>query len=118
VTEKTTTTTVVSGSAVATGSPCQGTIPGEDDFNAALKSIAGRSTEDGKLLSAKQIVSSNCLSCESVRKIMKLFSTEDGKLAIAKYSYAHTVDQGNYYKLNSEFQNESSIDELNKAIVK
>lgn len=118
VTEKTTTTTIVSGNAAAAGSPCQGTIPGEDDFNAALKSIAGRSTEDGKLLSAKQIVSSNCLSCESVRKIMRLFSTEEGKLAIAKYAYAHTIDQGNYYKLNSEFKNESSIDELNKAIVK
>jgi hypothetical protein len=120
VKEKTTTTTVVSGGAVAavTTTPCQGTIPGEDDFNDALKSIAARSTEDGKLLSAKQIISSNCLTCAEVKKIMGLFTTEESKLAVAKFAYPHTVDQGSYYKVNSEFKNESSIDELNKAIVK
>jgi hypothetical protein len=53
-----------------------------------------------------------------VKKVLQIFPSEDKKLEIAKFSYAHTIDQGNYFKLNSEFKNESSIDELNKVIVK
>lgn len=114
--EKTTTTTIV-GNSNATNLPCANVL-GEADFNDALKSINARSSEESKVLSAKQIIASNCFTTAMVKKVLQIFPSEDKKLEIAKFSYAHTIDQGNYFKLNSEFKNESSIDELNKVIVK
>jgi hypothetical protein len=116
--QTTTTTTVVNGSAATAGTGCTGTVLGEDDFAGALSSVKARSTDDGKLSSAKQILSSNCMSVAQVKKVLQLFTDESKKLDLAKYAYAFTIDKGNYYKLNSEFKSESSIDELNNAIVK
>lgn len=113
-----TTTTTIAGTPVAGAAPCSGNILTQNEFADALKSIGARSTEDGKLLSAKQILSANCVNVEMVKSVMKLFNTDDKKLEVAKYAYGNTVDKGSYYKLNSEFSSESSIDELNKAIVK
>lgn len=110
-----TTTTVVSGGTGAQ-SPCSGTILGEDDFNAALRSITARSTDEGKMLSAKQIVSSNCMTTAHVKKIMQVFTDESKKLEIASYAYPYTADKGNYFKLNDEFKNEANIEALYKQI--
>lgn len=118
-TRETTTTTTTGGNATAVGaSPCTGNILTQNEFADALKSINARSTEDGKLSSAKQVISANCLNVEMVKSVMKLFTADDKKLEVAKYAYNNTVDKGSYYKLNSEFANESSIDALNNAIVK
>lgn len=117
ITTRETTTTSVATPAAGT-SPCTGNILTQNEFADALKSISARSSEEGKLLSAKQILSANCVNVEMVKSVMKLFTLDDKKLEVAKYAYNNTVDKGSYYKLNSEFANESSIDELNKAIVK
>lgn len=118
-TRETTTTTTTGGSTTAVGtSPCSGNILTQNEFADALKSINARSSEDGKLSSAKQILSANCVNVEMVKSVMKLFTTDEKKLEVAKYAYSNTVDKGSYYKLNSEFANESSIDALNNAIVK
>lgn len=116
-TRETTTTTTV-GTAAVGNSPCTGNVLTQNEFADALKSINARSTEDGKLSSAKQVLSANCVNVEMVKSIMKLFATDEKKLEVAKYAYNNTVDKGSYYKLNSEFANESSIDALNNAIVK
>ena len=117
-TTRETTTTTTAATAAVGASPCTGNILTQNEFADALKSISARSTDDGKLLSAKQVLSANCVNVEMVKNVMKLFSTDDKKLEVAKYAYANTVDKGSYYKLNSEFANESSIDALNSAILK
>jgi hypothetical protein len=119
--QTTTTTTTYSSSSpapVANSNDCKGTILSTVDFSSALSSIKARSTEEGKLSSAKQILSSNCFAVEQVKQILKLFTTESVKLDLAKFAFDHTLDKGNYFKLNSEFKEESSIDELSKATTK
>ncbi|MEI6747654.1 MAG: DUF4476 domain-containing protein [Bacteroidales bacterium] len=86
------------------------------DFNSAKQSISSKSFEDSKLAIAKQIINTNCLLSAQVKEIMLLFSFEDTRLDLAKYSYGYTWDIGNYYKLNDAFTFESSIDELNAFI--
>lgn len=86
------------------------------DFEDAKKSISSKSFEDSKLTMAKQIINSNCLLSTQVKEVMLLFSFEQTRLDLAKYSYGRTYDQGNYYKLNDAFTFESSIDDLNKYI--
>jgi len=117
----TTTTTTYSSSSpapVANSTECKGTILSTADFSSALSSIKARSSEEGKLSSAKQILSSNCFAVEQVKQMLKLFTTEGVKLDLAKFAFDHTLDKGNYFKINSEFKEESSIDELSKATTK
>ena len=65
---------------------------------------------------AKQIVGANCITATQVRSVMKLFTFEASRLEFAKFAYAYTYDQKNYYKVNDAFEFESSIDDLNSAI--
>ena len=86
------------------------------DFQDVKNSIASKTFDDSKLTIAKQVISSNCLLCSQVKEIMLLFTFENTRLDLAKYSYGYTYDIGNYYKLNDAFTFESSIDELNEYI--
>jgi hypothetical protein len=88
------------------------------DYQSAKRSIASKSFEDSKLTLAKQIADANCLTSEQVKGILKVFTFEDSKLEFAKYSYSHTYDVGNYYKINDAFQFESTIEELDEYIRK
>ena len=120
VEEVTTTTTVVNQPAATstnTDLPCGGTILGTQDFEMALKSISLRSSEDGKLTAAKQIVSTNCFTTDQVRRVVELLTTEEGRLNLAIYAYPFVLDKGSYFKMNGVFAKEASIDEMNKAIL-
>jgi hypothetical protein len=86
------------------------------DFEAAVNSINSKSFDDTKLTVAKQIINSNCLKTAQVKRIMSLFSFEDTKLDLAKYSYMHTYDPQNYFQLNDAFSYSSSVDDLNTYI--
>lgn len=119
VVEETTTVTTVQGSASSNAStlPCGGTILGTQDFEMALKSITMRSSEEGMLQSGKQIVSTNCLTTDQVKRIASLYSSEQSRLDLAIFSYPYVLDKGSYFKMNGLFNEESSIDVLNKAIL-
>lgn len=86
------------------------------DFEDAKRSIASKDFSDSKLKMSKQIIDSNCLLSSQVMQLMQLFDFEDDKLELAKYAYGHTLDYGNYYKVNNAFEYESSIDELDEHI--
>lgn len=120
VTEEVTTTTVVSGGAAATNNsdlPCGGTILGSQDFEMALKSVAFRSTEEGKITSAKQVISTNCFTTDQARRIVEVFTTEEARLEMAVYAYPFVLDKGSYFKMNGVFAEEASIDIMNNAIL-
>lgn len=88
------------------------------EFESAKKSIGSKSFEDSRLTVAKQITSSNCLTCDQIKEVMGLFSFESTKLEFAKFAYDYAFDLNNYYKLNDAFTFESSISELNDYIQK
>ena len=120
LTEEVTTTTVVSGAntpADGVNAPCGGTVLNVQDFELALKSVALRSTDEGKLSSAKQIVSSNCFTTDQARRVVGLFSTEDARLEMAIFAYPFVLDKGSYFKMNGVFAEEASIDKMNQAIL-
>jgi hypothetical protein len=120
VEEVATTTTVVAQPEVpATNNslPCGGTILGDADYEMALKSVSVRSSEKGKLTSAKQIVSTNCFTTDQARRMVQLLSTEKARLDLAVFAYPFVLDKGAYFKMNGVFAEEKSIDEMNKAIL-
>jgi hypothetical protein len=88
----------------------------ELDFRDVKASISSKSFEDSKLTIAKEVISATCMFASEVKEIMELFTYESTRLEFAKFAYAYTFDLGNYYKVNSAFQFESSIDELNKYL--
>ncbi|MFZ5552024.1 MAG: DUF4476 domain-containing protein [Bacteroidota bacterium] len=88
----------------------------DSDYQGIKKSIEAKSFEDSKLTLAKQVTKTNCMSAEQIKGIMALFSFEDSKLTYAKYAYDYCSDKNNYYKVNDEFDFESSIEALDKYI--
>jgi hypothetical protein len=119
VVEEMVTTSTVQAAPITTASalPCTGTVLNNQDFELALKSITMRTTEEGMVQSGKQIVSTNCLTTDQVGSVMALYQSEQARLDVASYAYPYVLDKGSYFKLNSLFMEEASIDALNKAIL-
>lgn len=116
----TTTTVVPSSNGLNAGTsqlPCGGTILGDADYEMAIKSVAVRSSEEGKLTSAKQIVSTNCFTTDQARRMVELLNTEAGRLDLAIFAYPYVLDKGSYFKMNGVFAEEKSIDQMNTAIL-
>ena len=74
------------------------------------------SFDNTRLVTAKQTIAANYLSSAQVKEIVELFSFENSKLDIAKYSYKYTVDKNNYFILNDAFAYSSSKEELARFI--
>jgi hypothetical protein len=87
-----------------------------EDFESAKNTISSKDFENTKLDIAKQITSSNCLSAEQIKCIMKLFTFENSKLEYAKFAYAHCYDKSNYFKVNDAFEFDSSASDLSTYI--
>ncbi len=74
--------------------------------------IAAQSFESAKIKIAKQAISANRVSAMQVLELMQLFTFESYKLELAKFAYAYTADQQNYYLVNNGFTFSSSINNL------
>jgi hypothetical protein len=86
------------------------------DFQKALNTIENADFDSDKLIIAKQIVSSNCLTAQQIKELTGLFDFENDKLDFAKFAYKYTYDVENYYIINDVFEFSSSIKELDDYI--
>lgn len=86
------------------------------DFASAKETVKSEGFDESRLTIAKQIIGSNCLLCSQIKELMQLMSFEKTKLELAKFSWHHNLDRGNYYKLNDAFSFKSSIEELNQYV--
>lgn len=89
---------------------------GEYEFQKILSSIERKPFDDSKLSIAKQILNSNPLNSDQVKRIMNLFWFESTRLEFAKFAYFRVYDPQNYFVVNDTFVFNSSIDELNDYI--
>ncbi len=85
-------------------------------FVAAKNTIQDADFENTKMSTAKTIVGANCLTTDQVIEICKLFDFENSKLEFAKFAYSKTYDKGNYFKVNTVFDFDSSKEDLNKYV--
>jgi hypothetical protein len=85
-------------------------------FASARQTVAANTWDETRLTVSKQIISANCLTCAQVRELMMVMGWEESKLDLAKFAYGYTYDLGNYYLLNSAFEWESSVTDLNNFI--
>jgi hypothetical protein len=82
-----------------------------------LATIRRATFENDKLITAKQFLSSNCVFARDVLEIVRAMSFESSRLEIAKFAFASTFDQGNYFVVNDGFTFSSSVQELNDFIL-
>lgn len=88
----------------------------QGQFSGMKQSIASKTWDETKLSQAKTMISTNCLTADQVRDLVKLMGWEQTRLDLAKYAYAYTYDIGNYWKVNDAFEWEQSITDLNAFI--
>jgi hypothetical protein len=87
-------------------------------FEDIRKAIASNSWDDSKLSTAKTIANTNFFTTDQVVVLCKLFQWDESKLDFAKYVFKRTVDNNNYFKVNSVFQWEDQRKELNDYVNK
>ncbi len=81
-------------------------------FSAALQSIKSSNWDETRLSTAQTIANNNYFTTDQVILICKVFSWEENKLAFAKYAFKRTIDNNNYFKVNTVF----SWDDNKKAL--
>ncbi len=86
------------------------------DFMIMKQTIARESFEATRLSIAKQAISGNYFSAQQVMEIMQLFSYENNKLDIAKYTYRFAADKNNYYQVADALGYSVSKEELMRYI--
>lgn len=84
------------------------------DFAQALRHLRAESFDNGKLRVAKQLVDGNYLYASQVNALVKEFDFKNNQEEIAKYAYAKTYDQRNYYLVYDAFTFDSSKDALER----
>lgn len=86
----------------------------EADFAQALRYLRAESFDDGKLRVAKQLIDGNYIYANQVNVLVKEFDFKANQEEIAKYAYAKTFDQRNYYLVYEAFTFDSSKDVLER----
>lgn len=86
------------------------------EFKEASESVESKTFDDDKLLIAKQICQSNCMTSEQIRDMNKIFSFEDNRLEFAKFAYDYVYDTSDYYKVYDSFEFDMTIEELNEYL--
>ncbi len=85
-------------------------------FEDVKKSILNKDSEDDRLIVAKQIVRTRCLSSSQMLAMAKIFDFEASRLDFAKFAYDYTTDPQNYYLVNEAFDFSESIRMLDEYI--
>lgn len=78
--------------------------------------IRNENFDNTRIILAKQTIGSNYFSSAQVKEILELFSFENNKLDIDKFSYKYTVDKNNYFILNDAFSFSGNKEELARYI--
>lgn len=85
-------------------------------FSALVSIISSSSFDSSKQVFVKQAIASNWFTSAQVCQMLKLFTFESSKLAVAKLAYAKIIDKGNFFMVYDAFTFESSIEELSSSI--
>ncbi len=95
--------------------PCNVAMSNQE-LQAAKQSITNKSFEEDRIIIAKQIIRTRCLSAAQVLEIARIFDFEASRLDFAKFAYDYTTDSQNYYLVNDAFDFSESIRMLDEYI--
>lgn len=94
--------------------PCE---VNNSEFGQIKETISKESFNSTKLSLAKQIIrSKQCFTVWQITEMVKLFSFEDSRLELAKFSFDYTLDQENYFRVADAFNFSTSREELMKFL--
>ncbi len=95
---------------------CNGWPMGKADLAAAIKTVEESGKDADKLVTAKELITSNCLLVSQVKEFSTLFKNEKTRLDFVKFAYKYTSDKRNYAELQKLFSLEINKRELIKFI--
>jgi hypothetical protein len=80
----------------------------ENEANQIIQTLQAAYSDAERSSTANQAIKNRCLTTDQVRRIVRLFFSENAKLAFAKFAWAYTYDIDNYYLVNQEFFSQNS----------
>jgi hypothetical protein len=93
-----------------------GNVLSNRDFDLVKEQIRKEWFETNRLISTKVIIDKSNFTTQQVKELMLLFTFENNRLEVAKYTYRKTVDKQNYYLLDDALIFKSTKDELARFI--
>lgn len=84
----------------------------DNEFTQLLQQVQKEWFSDGKMLVAKQALTSNYVTVAQVKQLIGTMTFDSDKLEMAKLAYKRTVDQRSYYQVMEALSSQSSKDEL------
>ncbi len=72
--------------------------------------------DSDRIKMAKRRIKAKKVTSAQVLEIIQQLNFESSRLEVAKYAYDYTIDQENYYEVNSGFDFSTSINELEESI--
>lgn len=97
---------------------CKDSTLSEAEYKEALAAVAASSDEEGRVATAHQIISSNCITVNELIGILRLLSSDDRKIEIASSAYTHLVNKGVFFKVKQELKSDASFERLMKSLPK
>jgi hypothetical protein len=96
---------------------CQNEWPmWKSDYEKQIERVKAEKNEEQQLLLAKTTVAKNCMHSDQIVEIGLLIKKEDLKLEFAEFSFPHTIDTKNYYRVKKIFNSKESIEKLMKFV--
>jgi hypothetical protein len=95
--------------------PCRKTMEPKA-FNLALQNVHEQPNDPAKLVSAKHVGGSNCLTTGQVMDLVDQFHFEDSRLDFAKFAYDHVIDTRDYRRVAEKFRYSGSVQELDRYL--
>lgn len=86
------------------------------ELNHLVKELEDAWFDSDRIKIAKRRIKAKKVSSAQVLEIIQQMSFESSRLEVAKYAYAYTIDQDNYYEVNNGFEFTSSINTLEESI--
>lgn len=75
----------------------------DEDFKGKYEALKKETFERNRLSMAKNLFADEYITTNQVIELVKLFSFDDDRLNLAKWTYSRTTDKKNYYKVNDSF---------------
>ena len=87
------------------------------EFRTIKKSIDDKTFADDQMEMAKKHIQKKCFNIEQMKKIVRIFSMDDDKLAMIKYLYDYSYQQNQFYEFRSMLRFSSTQKEFDDFLM-
>lgn len=95
---------------------CKDSTLNDADYREALAAISAAADEEGRLITARQIIVSNCITVNQLMGVLHLLTTDERKMQLSTLAYPRVTNKGVFFRVRQELQTDASFEKLMKSL--